>query len=61
MDIKHDDDTYTDKTYIQRQLNLGWICPNCGRGLAPFVSECPCHYTMNGYTWSNDTMVDDGK
>ena len=19
----------------------GWICPRCGRGLAPWVSECP--------------------
>ena len=20
----------------------GWICPNCGRGLAPHTSSCPC-------------------
>lgn len=20
----------------------GWICPVCGRGLAPWVSECSC-------------------
>lgn len=21
----------------------GWICPKCGRALAPWVSECPCY------------------
>ncbi len=21
---------------------LGWICPNCGKGLAPDVKECSC-------------------
>ena len=24
----------------------GWICPKCGRGLAPWVSECPCYLTQ---------------
>ena len=23
----------------------GWICPKCGRALAPWMSECPCNYT----------------
>lgn len=22
--------------------NTGWICPVCGRGLAPWTSECSC-------------------
>ena len=22
---------------------VGWICPVCGRGLAPSMSWCPCH------------------
>ena len=22
---------------------IGWICPKCGRGLAPHTSYCPCY------------------
>lgn len=30
--------------------NTGWICPVCGRGVAPWVSECSCYKkeTING-------------
>ena len=24
-------------------MTEGWICPKCGRALAPWVSECPCY------------------
>lgn len=24
-------------------MSNGWICPKCGRALAPWVSECPCY------------------
>ena len=24
-------------------MNKGWECPVCGRGLAPWVMECPCY------------------
>lgn len=23
-------------------LNMGWICPNCGKALAPWVKYCNC-------------------
>ena len=23
-------------------MNYGWICPVCGKGLAPWLSICPC-------------------
>ena len=26
---------------------MGWICPICGRGLAPSTSYCPCNLTRN--------------
>lgn len=26
---------------------VGWICPICGRGLAPSTSYCPCKLTSN--------------
>lgn len=26
---------------------VGWICPVCGRGLAPSTSYCPCSLTRN--------------
>lgn len=25
----------------------GWICPICGRALAPWMSECPCYKQAN--------------
>ncbi len=24
-------------------MTEGWVCPVCGRGLAPWVTECPCY------------------
>lgn len=34
-------------------MSEGWICPKCGRGLAPWVSECPCYYQEVTVTRSN--------
>lgn len=42
----------------------GWICPKCGRALAPWVSECPCYIqpvsttTNYGRSWGR---TDTGK
>ena len=30
----------------------GWICPKCGRALAPWMSECPCNYISTTITCS---------
>lgn len=24
-------------------MSEGWICPKCGRALAPWMPECPCN------------------
>lgn len=38
----------------------GWICPKCGRALAPWMSECPCYLnatiTTNGFTYDNKSQ-----
>ena len=31
----------------QPRGEVGWICPVCGRGLAPSTSYCPCHSINN--------------
>ena len=38
---------------------VGWICPVCGRGLAPSTSYCPCILTKDiTYLNSNVTIKD---
>ena len=32
----------------------GWICPVCGRGVAPWVDCCPCQIDRN-VTWVTGT------
>lgn len=32
----------------------GWICPVCGRGVAPWVDVCPCQINKN-ITWATGT------
>ena len=32
----------------------GWICPVCGRGVAPWVDYCPCQINKN-ITWVTGT------
>lgn len=33
--------------YQPSRGEVGWICPVCGRGLAPSTSYCPCHLNNN--------------
>ena len=42
---------------------VGWICPVCGRGLAPSTSYCPCNLTrnityLNGGLSAHDMAID---
>lgn len=32
----------------------GWICPVCGRGVAPWTSFCPCQINRN-IIWASGT------
>ena len=36
-------------------MSEGWICPRCGRALAPWMPECPCYQTKT-VTASNFTL-----
>lgn len=36
----------------------GWICPVCGRGLAPWTSFCPCQGSELKITYGTSTGVE---
>lgn len=37
----------------------GWTCPVCGRGLAPWISMCPCMSKNLEITYGTTTTVSD--
>ena len=49
--------------------NHGWICPRCGRGVAPWMPECSCYREPQAYSnsssgtypqlWSNEQIISD--
>ena len=39
--------SYPYDCYPNYRGEVGWICPVCGRGLAPSTAYCPCRLTNN--------------
>ena len=39
-------------------MSTGWECPRCGRGLAPWVAECPCYQTVTVTSPNYTTRTD---
>ena len=35
----------------------GWICPVCGRGVAPYVQVCPCVTGHQDFVWCNHGSI----
>ena len=35
------------KEQDEQEAPSGWICPRCGRGVAPWVSYCNCNLSKN--------------
>ena len=35
----------------------GWICPVCGRGVAPYVQVCPCVTGQQDFVWCNHGSI----
>lgn len=38
---------YPEVVTPKKDMPIGWICPKCGRGLAPHVDSCPCYQSNN--------------
>ena len=36
---------------------IGWICPICGRGLAPSMSWCPCYTSTRTATATTQSSI----
>lgn len=36
----------------------GWICPVCGRGVAPWVNSCPCQRSEMKITYGTSTGIE---
>lgn len=39
--VKQHEEIVKDKVKSNPSL-MGWVCPVCGRGVAPFTPSCPC-------------------
>lgn len=43
---------------VDKRMIEGWICPKCGRALAPWMAECPCNniktVTSNTFTVTHE-------
>ena len=54
--------SYPYDCYPNHRGEMGWICPVCGRGLAPSTAYCPCRVTNNisyiGGGSLNDITID---
>ena len=42
--------------YQSPRGEVGWICPVCGRGLAPSTSYCPCHLNNHNNNICNEDL-----
>ena len=40
--FKKEDNTFDVTEFKKQATPVGWICPVCGRGLAPWINQCPC-------------------
>ena len=50
--------TTNSKQITNANIQYGWVCPKCGKVMAPWCSECNCSYSSPKITCDDEVPAD---